>query len=730
MKIKIILITFLLLIFTDSYPQIVNILDSLKNRMNNSTGKEKIEIMVAYGRMTAETSINESYNILTKAIIESKNNGYYDCLVKAYAYLINIYIPRGHPDSAYFYINESINISNQYRLYDLLGHSYTILGEYYLETDEYKKSYQAFLTSDSILSNNPVSEYICRNYIQFSRLLYLLEEYESAISYLKKGIEIAETNNFINIKADLYNKLALLSIKTKDYNIAEDYLNRAVKISEQNNYFPGLFENFQIYGDYNTDYTKNYLNAKLYYTKAYDIAISMGLKSFAATSATKISHILMLEYNFVEALLYAEKALKLREELGLEVLIGSSLINIGNVFLFKLDYNKAEEYISLGLQKVTRINLKANGYKTLYKARINLNDYKGALEASELYSAYRDSISKRESFKSVSQIELKYELEKSMHDISEMEYDLQRRKFKYSVFFTIGLLVALIFTTVAYLLKRKIGLQLQKINADSEIIIKERTKELRNEIFIREKTEEDLKAALEKEKYLNELKSKFVSMVSHEFRTPLAGIETSTDLLKMKLNKEHSSIKNDKYIGRIYKELKRFSALLDDILLFGRADTEKIKFLPQETDLIMLIHNLIDYLKRNNKNFVQPENISIKGIERNITIDRNMMETIFTNLFVNANKYSPVNTKWNIEVNFKDEYVDIYISDNGIGIPEDEISFLFESFFRGSNTTGIPGTGIGLITVKQMLDAHSGKISVENNKDKGVTFILKIPIVK
>jgi signal transduction histidine kinase len=103
------------------------------------------------------------------------------------------------------------------------------------------------------------------------------------------------------------------------------------------------------------------------------------------------------------------------------------------------------------------------------------------------------------------------------------------------------------------------------------------------------------------------------------------------------------------------------------------------------------------------------------------------METIFTNLFINANKYSGGNPVWSIEINFEEKSYDIKISDNGIGIPENELPNIFNSFFRGSNTAGITGTGIGLVTVKQMVEEHNGIISVKNNDSGGITFKITFP---
>ena len=729
MRLKLIILFILLTVFSDSHTQIVNILDSLKIRTENSTGKEKVEIMIAYGRMSAETDVIKSYDILMQSIGQSKEKQYYDCLSKAYTAITYVFLALGKKDSAYYHISEAINISEKYGFHDLMGIAYTTLGFYYYNVDNYKQSYQAFYISDSILSNIQANEFLCQNCVQFSRLLYYLDEYESGISYINKGLNIAQEKGLRIVTVDLLNKLAMLFMKAKKYGEVENTLKHAISLSMENNYYSGLAEANQILGDFHTDFTKDYELALSYYLKAHDISISLGMKVHAATAYTKISHVFILMNKFNDALFYAENSMKLREELGVKDMIGSSLINIGYINILLKEYEKASDYISKGVKIANTNDIIANGYNKLYIAKSNLHDYESALESFKLFSAYKDSISKRESFKQVSQIELKYELERSMNEIRKMEYDLQTNKLTYTIIFSFGLLFATIITTIAFLSKRKTNLQLKEINIDNEKIIDERTAELKKEITIRTKAEQELQEALKNEKHLNELKSRFVSMVSHEFRTPLTGIETSADLMKMNLEKENETSKSSKYLNRIYNELNRLTSFLDDILLFSRTDSGKLKFTPAETELRTLIINLTEYLKRNNKNFIPPNKISCKGTERKIFCDQNMMETIFTNLFINANKYSPVNTKWNIDIEYSEDYLAINISDNGIGIPEDEIPFLFESFFRGSNTTGIPGTGIGLVTVKQMVDEHKGTITVKNNPDKGVTFTLLFPYI-
>jgi len=250
-----------------------------------------------------------------------------------------------------------------------------------------------------------------------------------------------------------------------------------------------------------------------------------------------------------------------------------------------------------------------------------------------------------------------------------------------------------------------------------------------NDITERKKAQQELIEALEKERELGELKSRFVSMTSHEFRTPLAIISSSAGLLQSygdKLNQE----KKDKHLNRIQSSVTHMTDLLNDVLTISKAEANKLEFNPQPLNLKKFCYDLIDEIKLGYSNHhihlsfgTNLENNS----EFNFNLDRKLLRHIFSNLLSNAVKYSPEQSN----VHFNCEWIEnnfiFKIKDQGIGIPTEDIPHLFESFHRCQNVGNIQGTGLGLAIVKHSVELHQGVIDVTSKIDRGTTFTITIP---
>ncbi len=229
--------------------------------------------------------------------------------------------------------------------------------------------------------------------------------------------------------------------------------------------------------------------------------------------------------------------------------------------------------------------------------------------------------------------------------------------------------------------------------------------------------------SLIKEKELNELKSKFVGMVSHEFRTPLAAISSSIELIRL-LNENSLNDKTTNHLNKINEQVRRMTELMNEVLLISKIESGGI--LPEIIDLNIkdLIESICSEYVQNGYNI----NISSQTKDYILQADRNMFFHVLSNLISNAAKYSDVSNT--IEIKIKDTVsncIEISVIDNGIGIPEAEQSKLFTSFYRASNIKNIPGTGLGLIVVKHFLDLHDAKISFTSKLNAGTEFRVVIP---
>lgn len=234
---------------------------------------------------------------------------------------------------------------------------------------------------------------------------------------------------------------------------------------------------------------------------------------------------------------------------------------------------------------------------------------------------------------------------------------------------------------------------------------------------------------IEKERQLNKLKSSFISMASHEFRTPLTTIQSSNELISMYLDNRPEMPDNKlvKHVTRIRTELDRLNALLKDVFTLGRLDVGKTQLKKEITSLPGIVKQVIMECQVQFKN--RSVGLNIQGKERQLLLDSQLISHAISNLISNALKYSPESKDPDVTLMFESESVQIEVRDYGIGIPAKDQTSLFESFSRASNVGDIEGTGLGLVIVKQFIEMHGGQISFESEVGKGTAFRVFIPNV-
>lgn len=269
---------------------------------------------------------------------------------------------------------------------------------------------------------------------------------------------------------------------------------------------------------------------------------------------------------------------------------------------------------------------------------------------------------------------------------------------------------------------------LKNINANLENLVEERTQKLSdtvNQLLTTkndlEDTQQELEQALQKEKELGELKSRFVSLASHEFRTPLSTILSSASIIE----KYGVSDKQIKHTKKIESSVKNLTGILNDFLSIGKLEEGKTKAKPEHFDLNELLNDLIEEFIEIKK---EGQHFKLAFSENNCAVftDSNLLRNIIINLISNACKYSNEGDI-TITVGNDENNVTLSVADQGIGIPEKEQKFLFERFFRADNTSTIQGTGLGLNIVKNYIELLNGTISFVSEEYKGTTFTIVFP---
>ena len=238
-----------------------------------------------------------------------------------------------------------------------------------------------------------------------------------------------------------------------------------------------------------------------------------------------------------------------------------------------------------------------------------------------------------------------------------------------------------------------------------------------------ERTKQEMLNSLEKEKELGELKSRFVSMASHEFRTPLTTVLSSANLIS-KYTESDQQEAREKHVNRIKKSVDNLTSILNDFLSLEKLESGAQNAVFEEVDVYSLIEEVIEEMAHGLK---PKQKIQFDGKQFTINTDAHILKNILFNLISNASKYSSEGDL--IEINLEEKkHLKITVVDHGIGIPEKEQQKLFGRFFRAGNVTNIQGTGLGLNIVKKYVDLLNGEISFASEENKGSTFTVLLPI--
>jgi len=269
--------------------------------------------------------------------------------------------------------------------------------------------------------------------------------------------------------------------------------------------------------------------------------------------------------------------------------------------------------------------------------------------------------------------------------------------------------------------------RLKEYAAHLEELVEKRTHSLKDTVKALQKAKEEVSLSLEKEKELGQLKSRFVSMASHEFRTPLSAIQLSASLIE-KYASGFESANISKHVAKIKNAVGNLTTILNDFLSLEKLEAGKVEPSFAHFDLVKLAEEITEEMQ-----IVAKQDQSIiyqhTGISSMIKLDQNLLKNCIFNLVSNAIKYSGENTfiEFNTEIN--DQNCIITIKDNGIGIPETDQKHLFEAFFRAHNTGNISGTGLGLNIVARYADLMRGTVDFKSSVNQGTIFTITFPII-
>ncbi|PST82770.1 PAS domain-containing sensor histidine kinase [Pedobacter yulinensis] len=256
--------------------------------------------------------------------------------------------------------------------------------------------------------------------------------------------------------------------------------------------------------------------------------------------------------------------------------------------------------------------------------------------------------------------------------------------------------------------------------------VNERTQSLKNTIRALEAAREEANQSLEKEKELNQLKTRFVSMASHEFRTPLSAVQLSAVLIE-RYAAQFENANIAKHLGKIKNSVQSLTSILNDFLSLERLETGRVEPEYASFDIVQFSEELTEemqLLAKQNQHIIYQHT----GTGSSVHLDPKILKYCVVNLVGNAIKYSGENTYIEYSTEIRDNRLELHVRDNGIGIPESDQKHLFEAFFRAHNTGSIPGTGLGLNIVTRYVALLKGSISFESKLNQGTSFTIILPL--
>lgn len=561
---------------------------------------------------------------------------------------------------------------------------------------------------------------------------------EQSASLAKTALELSLTNSYEKGTAYAYRNQAILSYFGNNLSLALEYIQNAIEIFEKIQEKDGLADSNITLGliFYRLGEKEQSLKA---HSAAYEHYEHSERKDRYAIAAFNLAEAYYLNKDFDNAVNYAKNSLKVADENSNSSLVTSCLTLIGNVFYTQDKKDSALVYydqtIEIGMGKNAPANKEALAESYWKKGKILWKS--GQSSASLSYFEEALSLAKSINYRPLV-ADIYLSIIRSYLDMGNLmaaknhlqefsddrSYFLERENEKDA-------------QMVADLLKfQRIEKEAKKIREESEA----KTRRLKNLTLVIVLTAVILTLLigltillfrlLKKQKEVNLLKDRFVGMASHEFKTPLAVIASSVELLLIYKQKIEDAALQDKISGhldKIYRQEKRLLTLVEDILIFEKLSQKKYSLQPEEIDLVVFIGQLLDDLPENEMKLRPIVVNHPQGNSRHLLIDRNLLYHLLINIVGNAYKYSPNAPAPEMDIHFFEDKVSIRVKDFGIGISEADQKFLFSSFFRGKNVGNIKGTGIGLSLVKAIVESIGGEISVESALNMGTSFTIQLP---
>ena len=643
----------------------------------------KVSIHLKIANLYLKSNTDSAFVNLSKALVLSKNAkdqskvahtlnriGYYHEKIGNYKDAIDNY-------SKSLLIYEKLKKKNKMAgINNSLGYNYSKL---YAE-DRAIEYYFKSLSLNKEISNQ---EGIASNYTNIGNLYYEVGNYELAEKYFRDALLIYEMLNDKYGISSSYTNIANTLADNGKVTEGLDYYKKSIAIEEELGDYYGISVNYNNIGDSYIN-LKQYTDAKEYLDKAMKIADSLEERDLQAIVLLNISDVENKRKQFQNAIYAA------RESYAISDLIGN------------LDY-KSENLLQASI------------------AYEGLGDNVLALKRLKEYTEIKDSLLKMDRVKKIKLFNTLYKLEKSQYTITDLAKTGEKAQLNYEKEkkYTHFLIIAMVI--FAFLLILLIQQNTSKKKAYSLL-------EFKN--YQVHKMKDEIDEQSNKLKQLNSTKDKFFSIIAHDLKNPFNSIAGFTELM-MENNEIYDAAKRLKFLKILKGSTAKVSSLLDNLLIWANSQSGKLNFNPKNINLVQQVADVVSFLEIQ---AINKDIFILNKIEKNIFVkaDENMLDTILRNLISNAIKFTQPKGEIQVYATLKNDFAEITVKDNGIGMSESEIATIFNVNEISSNlgTSNEQGSGLGLILCNDFVESHGGKIWVESVPNKGSEFKFTLPIWK
>lgn len=664
------------------------------------------------------------------------------------------------PDTSLIYAQKSLDLAQKLKNNFLLGEAHNSMGNAYGTINEHEKSIISYQKSKEFREKDGSQINAAKSLGNIALAYLSLGRYTEAIDSYKQAIDICEKHEDFSLQANYYSGIADIYYTIRESNKALEFSIKAANIYIHYKDKEGLASTYTFIGNLHQSLSNNSL-ALEYYLKALELHTQLN----DLNGISRLTNNLGIIYDELsetdKALEYYNKSLELSQQLGRKKGIALAYNNIGYLYVRTKMYNlakqayfksleishnlndystemntlnniaklyyqtnnyaEAEVYVNKALEldvKVNDIEYKAESHEILGLLMEKKKNYIEALYNTKILLVLKDSIYSKGSNQQVLETQTRFETERKEKEIQLLRKDnaisdLENQKYRNFLKFSVALSILFILFSLLFFRNSQVKKKTNKMLSDSNKLFEDANKRLLD-------SEKNLKE-------LNATKDKFFSIIAHDLKNPFAAVMGFSEALHKNFS-DFTEEEKKQYIGIIYESSVNLYKLLENLLQWSRSQLGTMPINPELAPIQPIISEEIENL------LAQAAKKSIKIsslVDSNIIAysDKNLVAIITRNLIGNAIKFTPENGKITIYATEKGNFVEVSVSDSGVGLTSQEVSnlFLLDSSFTTKGTENESGSGLGLIICKELVEKSGGQIEIKSEKGIGSTFTFTLP---